>query len=124
MFPLHSAIELPAQIGPQLSLSIFVDLFISYPVCWNNIYALDVKKNISNKRAENVGNFKKRQESPGQGCRAHNSPLQLPWLSFKEDLSFLTEPQGGGVTDLILTIQKEVASQFLRGHNMVSGMRI
>lgn len=51
-------------------------------------------------------------------------PMQLPWLSFKEDWSFLTEPQGGGVTDLILTIQKEVASQFLRGHSVVSGLRI
>lgn len=52
------------------------------------------------------------------------APLQLPWLSFKENRSFLTEPQGGGVTDLILTIQKEVASQFLRGRSVVSGMRI
>lgn len=71
-----------------------------------------------------MGIFFLRSKNPGQRWRAHKSPPQLLWLSFKDDLNFLTEAQGDGVMYLILTIQKEVASQFLRGHKAVSGMRI
>lgn len=89
---LHPAIELPAQIGPQPRLSIFVDLFISYPFCWNNIYAsvetCCKKKKLSNEKAGNVGNLTKQQESPGQGCKAHNRPHAVTMTELQRGLEF------------------------------------
>lgn len=55
--PLHRT--LPALIDPQLSLSVFVGLFISYPFCWKNICAFDETfyKKIIKSRSRNLGFF-------------------------------------------------------------------
>lgn len=79
----------PNRVFQYLLIYLFLILFagitfmhLMRPVVKNK------KKKLSNEKAGNVGNLKKKQESPGQGCRAHHSPPAATMTELQREPEF------------------------------------